>query len=176
MKCGQGQTRGQRHPQLSKAQFPLVWWSNCPTARTQQIARSWWIWRTQALPAPRPHESCLRIFRFKTCRKNDPFWYHEDPKTSLGLGFSSVCGWSPFPSASLQCLEEPWLVAAMRCTRVITWERFGHVMIKKTTMALRAGFFHVCQRWRCWACEQVENSRANLAKKRKFDRLWGKVS
>lgn len=59
----------------------------------------------------------------------------------------------------------------MRCSRVITWERFGQVMIKKTTMVLGAGFFHICQRWRCRAREQVENSRANLAKKRKFDRL-----
>lgn len=162
-------------PPTFQAKFDLIRQSKRPTLSAEQLAGSWWIWRAHHKPCqlPEPHESCFRIFKFKTGKKNDPFWYHRGPKTSSGLGFSfqySVCGWSPPPaSPSLQCLEDEE-------HQGYPWECFGQVMMKKTMMAPGEGFFHVCQRQRCWACEQVENSPDNLVKKRKFDRLWGKVS
>lgn len=125
----------------------------------------------QAPPAPRPHESCLESLKFKTCKKNAPFWYHKGPKMSLGPGFSfhhSVCGLRSPPKSQSAMSGKPCPITAMGCTRVTAWEHFGHVMIK--------GFFHICQRWRCWAWKEAENSQANLAKKRKFERLCGKVS
>lgn len=100
---------GKGAPHFPKQDFT---WYDDLTAHTHSTADSRLLIHLenapQALPAPRPHESCLRILKFKTCKKIAPFWYHKGPKMSLGLGFSfhhCVCGWGPLPRASLQCLE-----------------------------------------------------------------------
>jgi len=102
--------RGERCPWPSQARFI---WSDDLTAlhlvhsRLQAPGESGG--RTVSPASSQPHQWGLRIFKRKTRKKNDPFWYHGGPKIALALGFSFLCSacWrSPLPSVNVQHVKK----------------------------------------------------------------------